>query len=1392
MRTFPHQARDTTSKDIDGISDLVVWAPIKDGFIDAFSNVTYETRLRVVAEALHNVRKSAREHEKLEPFSDTAKRILSLLDFRIGVVDRDIFDAEGPAPNNPFGARPRKYMYLVATFDGPWEPYMRLIWHPLGAFLDLVLCNCEGYKPATENDFETYAQWVRDHQLDSAIFYSTSGLTVKDKLYLVELEKLQRFESAEDSFDKIARLISKDPDYVARKVRENPANLVETMRLSFEALNVLYKLTDYYPGDALCEKQDGRYLLRATKSLLGNHEFKNPGLLPPDTWDQLERAFAAELGWYRNEVGESDIYVKHGDPIDRTEIQKGLLTSYDEVRPGEPNEIVVSHGALILVRVDNPKLAKKFLRFFDWSWEGKKHGTCPSKNPFWETIFSNIAFTFSGLQRLGVEEDVLREFPKEFRQGMSERAPVLGDEFENHPRRWNLPKRNWPLPKRGEKNRPPIELSEVDFIIQARSGTFLSQTFENEFRRFGETASALLEIPEPINPIEDEVERRFVDQFVLSQSDFDGARPLDEGQDDNDSLGAFDWLFEFFLEETKTTPDPKLKIETPLDIVILFVEYLGRKFGFTILGLEEMFRPDSKNAVLDNLTSQANLPTSKDHFGFRDGLSQPIIDEAYHEDLPVSNVRPGDLLYGHMNTRGDGYLERNKTKLMFNGSFLAVRKIAQDVETFREFECKYRNIGLAEKMIGRDADGKPLVDPNIGTNEFLYEDDPEAELCPFSAHIRLANPRGYFHGRKDPMILRRGMSYGNRVDSDLKAPEDQDEERGVLFMAYCASLAEQYEVVQRWLNAGNSTNVYSGHNDPLTGTLPRDGERTFRFLDKNGVVQQVRMDKPFTTLEWGHYFFVPSRTALETITKPDADTSTVTSSESAETPSKKQNVVPDWRVESGDAIIRQIEVLPKVRQQEEWKRILEDFLTKDPTEHDITPRIWEAIQQKRGGSYRIEAGVSFNEGTIRDEQPVVLVTDYDEIYKVLQNRCDPGRLGEVHHKPPFSSIEQDTRIGARDSFGRIFVAMDAPCPHSTKPPYKESDYYKESSVTNPYIIQQKHSESFQIGFDSGTNALKASKALAQTLGSDQFKLELGRQYIQPALAAWCSVYFGIPDEGNEFFGTGAWNWDNDRKKPVCPGDFLSTSRHTFYPRPNKSITEYGLRHGKAIRTAVDDYIEAHWGSEEFLAGKIAKPMHKVARAAALKAGTSAAVDWQKNMLARNLVGIMIGAVPPMDANLRWTVFDWLEDESLWRHQDRYLKGVAKIGDYEAAKNALEEPLSRAMCMRPAPDLIYRTVESGPVRIGDSVDAETGDLVILCLPAAMQKLVRDGDPDVALVFGGDRRTQSGGPPKPNHPLHACPAQDMAMGGMMGILAALLDFGRIQALPASLIVRISDWS
>src|SRR4249919_2399049 len=54
------------------------------------------------------------------------------------------------------------------------------------------------------------------------------------------------------------------------------------------------------------------------------------------------------------------------------------------------------------------------------------------QNKRWTTV----AFTWSGLRALGVDEASLATFPEEFKQGMVARAEVLGDAGEHHPDNW--------------------------------------------------------------------------------------------------------------------------------------------------------------------------------------------------------------------------------------------------------------------------------------------------------------------------------------------------------------------------------------------------------------------------------------------------------------------------------------------------------------------------------------------------------------------------------------------------------------------------------------------------------------------------------------------------------------------------------------------------------------------------------------------------------------------------------------------------------------------------------------------------------------------------------------------------------------------------------------------
>src|SRR3546814_14926491 len=89
-------AREVASKILDGINDLVIMAPIRDGFIPAYEPVTYATRLRVICEALHDVRPTESDYEKVTPFADAYEAILSLTDFKEGAIEQGSLQLEPP------------------------------------------------------------------------------------------------------------------------------------------------------------------------------------------------------------------------------------------------------------------------------------------------------------------------------------------------------------------------------------------------------------------------------------------------------------------------------------------------------------------------------------------------------------------------------------------------------------------------------------------------------------------------------------------------------------------------------------------------------------------------------------------------------------------------------------------------------------------------------------------------------------------------------------------------------------------------------------------------------------------------------------------------------------------------------------------------------------------------------------------------------------------------------------------------------------------------------------------------------------------------------------------------------------------------------------------------
>ena len=224
----------------------------------------------------------------------------------------------------------------------------------------------------------------------------------------------------------------------------------------------------------------------------------------------------------------------------------------------------------------------------------------------------------------------------------------------------------------------------------------------------------------------------------------------------------------------------------------------------------------------------------------------------------------------------------------YNGTFIVIRKLAQDVAGFRSFlDRATRNADgssnpdraklLSAKMIGRWPSGSPLTlnpekdDPDLGRNKYRNNDfgfaatDHDGFACPIGSHIRRANPRDALAFRAEPerslaianrhRIIRRGRPY-----HEISAATGNVVEQGLLFVAINATLHRQFEFIQQsWLNNAKFNGLYD-ERDPLSSANPGDGMMT---IQARPVREHLHGLPRFVTVRGGAYFFMPSIRALK-------------------------------------------------------------------------------------------------------------------------------------------------------------------------------------------------------------------------------------------------------------------------------------------------------------------------------------------------------------------------------------------------------------------------------------------------------------------------------------------------------------------------------------------------
>jgi Dyp-type peroxidase family len=364
----------------------------------------------------------------------------------------------------------------------------------------------------------------------------------------------------------------------------------------------------------------------------------------------------------------------------------------------------------------------------------------------------NVAFTYSGLERLGASPDDLAALPDEFREGMRARHEQLGDLDGSHPDRW------------------PEEL----------------------------------------------------------RGDFDALLIL-----------AGD-------------------VDVSVDVLRTQMRLRWDEYGLT-----QVFRQPGQ--------ALAAPPPGRDHFDFRDGISQPRV--ALPGDEPVGDeIAAGEFVLGHAGEDPDAApADDGAGRAWRNGSFVVFRRLRQEVPGFAAFVRDTAGTEemepdlLRAKLLGRHPHGDPLLGPPPAggdLNSFDFAADPEGEHVPRAAHIRGTNPRDA--ASRQVRIIRRGIPYGSAGDATAAAGRyrfaaaraEAAGERGLVFVCYQRSIAGQFERLQQQANDPDWPH-------PGDGIDPIASQHSGGFLRIPGSRSgNVPLGHTWVLTTGGGYFLSPSLTKL--------------------------------------------------------------------------------------------------------------------------------------------------------------------------------------------------------------------------------------------------------------------------------------------------------------------------------------------------------------------------------------------------------------------------------------------------------------------------------------------------------------------------------------------------
>jgi deferrochelatase/peroxidase EfeB len=1202
---------------------------------------------------------------------------------RVGVIHTlrvAVVDGAGPGGG---------HVLLSVNFDGSYEAYVRTIWQKAPRLLDLIFCNTVGYPTAWNHPLEAWDRWLRSVMVETPFFYAPPGITRQDLVHQrMAIERDRGRPEAELERTRIATPLAEEIAWQRAEAAVDPtaapgAPPVSTDLPTREAIRQgLQGLAGIYRlADAFRPgTPDGDVLQHAAQELL------------PELSDFLRPEYKHTYGAVIDAVAGLALvrplaWFKAGRAAALPPVRKpgplpgddALQLPADEVPCGVLRELAgVTDGLMALIAWPTPAAAAAGLQALRPAFEPA--GIEPDL-PYQlaaDDPLLGMALTAEGLRACGLDEAELGLFPIEFRQGMAGRAGLLGDVRGNHPRRWALPPANW------------------------------------------------------------------------AQTVADPTAPDDPGlpRVPTDAVHAVLQLRMASSSSTRAEPGGARR-----RLLARLQALLASAPGTAVLSVQWMERLGSN--------------TEGDHFGFVDGQSQPRLTPDPARPRVSSQVALGEILAGHANAADrevdlPTHADALQRTLLRNGSFLAVRKLRQHPErldaAIDAVVSRAPAAGLVPhvvkaKMMGRypagspgPLAGRPTVPIGQGINDFDFLSDPDGGDCPLGAHIRRANPRERVTaqpptlppGARTPRLMRRSLPYGPRH----VAGQNDAADRGLVFMAYNASLAEQFEVVQRWLAGGNSARGASAGGCPFLGVPEVGRERHFRF-EHGGQTVHMPLDGstdlgasplPLVSLQWGLYAFAPSSSAWAWL-----------GARATERATARQRDVP-WSAQEG---LVEIERLRRIEAEQgaaagtfAWKVALED---PESVADYRAASIWAAVREHFGGALRIPYGVLVADPAL--VQDVLRNVDARYSVKGYQRRLAP-------------------------SIGEIFLGMDATDP----------TYHRLSAACNAAIEQLGFAEGFEAARRRTQEALDylVQEAIAITNPAFEPEWELTvdlPNLVAQVLAGLCDDWFALDlGQPKGLFTPGPLHWTWQPGDPMFyPGHFVATSRATFQPEPTPEVQALSQLHGQALTKAMRALLDEHHAT-------LSQP-HPTVKAPVARAVVSSLWSTSPDETARTLVGALMGFLPTTDGVLRRLLAEWTRDGTLQALSARHRSSA--LDTWQDANHAFGDELRRAMMVKPVPEQIWR-VAMEPHRLGrdpaHAVRIECDDKLVLGLVSATHAGTEDAGaaPDLFPMFGGNRDQAQA-------PTHACPGYKASIGVILGVISVLLDPARRSAVTPNIAMR-----